>query len=122
VFHESCAHGEHDGGEAVGGRYCRLGSSNARIFVPMIRRPASCWKLGKKLLRVDNLMPRRRGAAPRFERTHRWPDVFMKVGKSWNATVLEPMDGWPEILTDGDLRRLMEKHRGAVWRCRAAMP
>src|SRR5260370_12849550 len=44
------------------------------------------------------------------------PDVFdeMSAKKLGMTTVLEPDGRLAGILTDGDLRRLMEKHRGAT--------
>src|SRR5256886_17578997 len=43
------------------------------------------------------------------------PDVFHEMSKKGlgMTTVLEPDGRLAGILTDGDLRRLMEKHRGA---------
>src|SRR2546427_9624196 len=50
------------------------------------------------------------------------PDVFheMSAKKLGMTTVLEPDGRLAGILTDGDLRRLMEKHRGAGFEMRAA--
>ena len=71
--------------------------------------------LGKKLLRVERLM--HAGAAlPRVARDTPMPDVFheMSAKKLGMTTVTEADGRLAGILTDGDLRRLMEKHRGAT--------
>jgi len=71
--------------------------------------------LGKKLLRVERLM--HAGAAlPRVARDTPMPDVFheMSAKKLGMTTVTEADGQLAGILTDGDLRRLMEKHRGAT--------
>ncbi len=72
--------------------------------------------LGKKLLRHGG------EALPRVSRDTPMPDVFheMSAKKLGMTTVLEPDGRLAGILTDGDLRRLMEKHRGAVLEMRAA--
>jgi arabinose-5-phosphate isomerase len=78
-------------------------------------------RLGKKLLRVEHLM--HAGAAlPRVSTTTPMTDVFheMSAKKLGMTTVTEPDGRLAGILTDGDLRRLMEKHRGAVLEMRAA--
>jgi arabinose-5-phosphate isomerase len=61
-------------------------------------------------------------ALPRVGRDTPMPDVFheMSAKKLGMTTVLEPDGRLAGILTDGDLRRLMEKHRGAVLEMRAA--
>jgi arabinose-5-phosphate isomerase len=71
--------------------------------------------LGKKLLRVENLM-HAGGALPRVALDTPMPDVFheMSAKKLGMTTVTEADGRLAGILTDGDLRRLMEKHRGAV--------
>jgi arabinose-5-phosphate isomerase len=77
--------------------------------------------LGKKLLRVEHLM--HAGAAlPRVSKDTPMPDVFheMSAKKLGMTTVLEADGRLAGILTDGDLRRLMEKHRGAVLEMSAA--
>ena len=71
--------------------------------------------LGKKLLRVERLM--HAGAAlPRVARDTPMPDVFheMSAKKLGMTTVMEADGRLAGILTDGDLRRLMEKHHGAT--------
>lgn len=78
-------------------------------------------RLGKKLLRVEHLM--HSGAAlPRISPNAAMPDVFHEMSaKGLGMTTVLDADGrLAGILTDGDLRRLMEKHRGAVLEMRAA--
>jgi len=78
-------------------------------------------RLGKKLLRVEHLM--HSGAAlPRVAEDTPMPDVFHEMSaKGLGMTTVAEADGrLAGILTDGDLRRLMEKHRGAVLEMRAA--
>jgi arabinose-5-phosphate isomerase len=78
-------------------------------------------RLGKKLLRVEHLM--HCGAAmPRVTPNTAMPDVFHEMSAKGlgMTTVLEADGRLAGILTDGDLRRLMEKHRGAVLEMRAA--
>ncbi len=76
--------------------------------------------LGKKLLRVEHLMHAGE-ALPHVSKDTPMPDVFheMSAKKLGMTTVLEPDGRLAGILTDGDLRRLMEKHRGAVLEMRA---
>jgi len=71
--------------------------------------------LGKKLLRVERVM--HAGAAlPRVAPATLMPDVFHEMSaKKLGMTTVTHADGHlAGILTDGDLRRLMEKHRGAT--------
>jgi arabinose-5-phosphate isomerase len=71
--------------------------------------------LGKKLLRVERVM--HAGAAlPRVAPDTLMPDVFHEMSaKKLGMTTVTHADGrLAGILTDGDLRRLMEKHRGAT--------
>ena len=78
-------------------------------------------RLGKKLLRVEHLM--HSGAAlPRVAPGTSMPEVFHEMSaKGLGMTTVVNADGrLAGILTDGDLRRLMEKHRGAVLEMRAA--
>jgi arabinose-5-phosphate isomerase len=73
------------------------------------------------LLRVEHLM--HSGAAmPRVTLNTAMPDVFHEMSAKGlgMTTVLEADGRLAGILTDGDLRRLMEKHRGAVLEMRAA--
>ena len=78
-------------------------------------------RLGKKLLRVEHLM-HSGNALPRVAPTTAMPDVFHEMSaKGLGMTTVLGADGrLAGILTDGDLRRLMEKHRGAVLEMRAA--
>jgi arabinose-5-phosphate isomerase len=78
-------------------------------------------RLGKKLLRVEHFM-HSGSALPRVAPDTRMPDVFHEMSaKGLGMTTVAETDGrLAGILTDGDLRRLMEKHRGAVLEMRAA--
>ena len=78
-------------------------------------------RLGKKLLRVEHLM-HSGNALPRVAPTTAMPDVFHEMSaKGLGMTTVLGADGrLAGILTDGDLRRLMEKHRGAALEMRAA--
>ena len=78
-------------------------------------------RLGKKLLRVEHLM-HSGDALPRVAPGTAMPDVFHEMSaKGLGMTTVVDADGrLAGILTDGDLRRLMEKHRGAVLEMRAA--
>jgi arabinose-5-phosphate isomerase len=72
-------------------------------------------RLGKKLLRVEHLM--HKGAAlPSVKENAAMSDVFheMSAKKLGMTTVITADGKLAGILTDGDLRRLMEKHRGAA--------
>ena len=78
-------------------------------------------RLGKKLVRVEHLM-HSCAAMPRVAPNAPMPDVFHEMSAKGlgMTTVLETDGRLAGILTDGDLRRLMEKHRGAVLEMRAA--
>jgi len=78
-------------------------------------------RLGKKLLRVEHLM-HSGSALPRVAPNTAMPDVFHEMSEKGlgMTTVLQADGRLAGILTDGDLRRLMEKHRGAVLEMRAA--
>jgi arabinose-5-phosphate isomerase len=78
-------------------------------------------RLGKKLLRVEHLMHAGE-ALPRVSTATPMTDVFHEMSNKGlgMTTVLAPDGRLAGILTDGDLRRLMEKHRGAVLEMRAA--
>jgi arabinose-5-phosphate isomerase len=78
-------------------------------------------RLGKKLLRAEHLM-HSGDALPRVAPNAAMPDVFHEMSaKGLGMTTVVEADGrLAGILTDGDLRRLMEKHRGAVLEMRAA--
>jgi arabinose-5-phosphate isomerase len=72
-------------------------------------------RLGKKLLRVAHLM--HKGAAlPSVQEAAAMSEVFHEMSaKKLGMTTVVTSDGkLAGILTDGDLRRLMEKHKGAA--------
>ena len=71
--------------------------------------------LGKRLLRVDKVM-HVGDALPRVAPQTAMPDVFheMSAKKLGMTTVVHPDGTLAGIITDGDLRRLMEKHGGAT--------
>lgn len=77
-------------------------------------------RLGKKLLHVEHLM-HSGSALPRVAPDTPMADVFHEMSAKGlgMTTVLEADGRLAGILTDGDLRRLMEKHRGAVLELRA---
>jgi arabinose-5-phosphate isomerase len=72
-------------------------------------------RLGKKLLRVEHLMHGGE-ALPRVSPETPMPAAFheMSAKKLGMTTVTAPDGTLAGILTDGDLRRLMEKHGGAT--------
>jgi arabinose-5-phosphate isomerase len=72
-------------------------------------------RLGKKLLRVEHLM-HAGDALPRVALDTRMPDAFHEMSKKGlgMTTVLHPDGRLAGIITDGDLRRLMEKQGGAT--------
>jgi arabinose-5-phosphate isomerase len=71
-------------------------------------------RLGKKLLRVENLM-HSGDAMPRVPITAKMPDVIYEISKKGlgMTTVVDSEGRLAGILTDGDLRRLMQQ-RGAA--------
>jgi arabinose-5-phosphate isomerase len=71
-------------------------------------------RLGKKLLRAENLMHAGE-AMPRVPATAKMPDVIYEMSKKGlgMTTVVNDEGRLAGILTDGDLRRLMQQ-RGAV--------
>ncbi|HTT33281.1 MAG TPA: KpsF/GutQ family sugar-phosphate isomerase [Methylomirabilota bacterium] len=77
--------------------------------------------LGKRLLRVDKVM-HVGDALPRVAPQTAMPDVFHEMSaKKLGMTTVANADGTlAGILTDGDLRRLMEKHGGATLSMTAA--
>lgn len=77
-------------------------------------------RLGNKLLRVENVM-HAGDALPRVSPETPMPDVFHEMSKKGlgMTTVTEADGRLAGILTDGDLRRLMEKHRGATLEMKA---
>jgi arabinose-5-phosphate isomerase len=72
-------------------------------------------RLGQKLLRVEHLM-HSGDAVPRVSPETPMPATFheMSAKKLGMTTVTTPDGNLLGILTDGDLRRLMEKHGGAT--------
>lgn len=78
-------------------------------------------RLGKKLLRVEHLMHAGENL-PRVAPQTPMPDVFheMSAKKLGMTTVVDGDGALAGILTDGDLRRLMEKHGGSVLQMRVA--
>jgi arabinose-5-phosphate isomerase len=72
-------------------------------------------RLGRKLLRVENKMHAGE-ALPRVALDAPMPDVIHEMSSKGlgMTTVLEKDGRLAGIVTDGDLRRLMEKHRGAT--------
>jgi arabinose-5-phosphate isomerase len=72
-------------------------------------------RLGKKLLRVEHLM-HAGGALPQVSLDTRMPDAFHEMSKKGlgMTTVLHPDGRLAGIITDGDLRRLMERQGGAT--------
>jgi len=72
-------------------------------------------RLGQKLLRVEHLM-HSGDALPRVSPETPMPATFheMSAKKLGMTTVTTPDGTLAGILTDGDLRRLMEKHGGAT--------
>jgi arabinose-5-phosphate isomerase len=72
-------------------------------------------RLGKKLLRVEHLM-HAGDALPRVAVETLMPDVFHAMSQKGlgMTTVLHPDGRLAGIITDGDLRRLMEKQGGAT--------
>jgi arabinose-5-phosphate isomerase len=77
-------------------------------------------RLGSRLLRVEHLM-HAGDALPRVSPDTMMPNVFHEMSKKGlgMTTVTEADGRLAGILTDGDLRRLMEKHRGATLEMRA---
>ena len=77
--------------------------------------------LGKRLLRVERLMHGGQ-RLPRVAPEASMPDVFheMSAKKLGMTTVVNADGTLAGILTDGDLRRLMEKHGGKVVEMRLA--
>ncbi len=72
-------------------------------------------RLGKKLLRVEHLM-HAGNDMPHVSPETPMPDAFHEMSKKGlgMTTVIQPDGRLAGIITDGDLRRLMEKHRGAT--------
>jgi len=73
-------------------------------------------RLGKKLQRVESLM--HAGAdLPRVHVSAKMPDVIYEMSQKGlgMTTVVEDSDRLAGILTDGDLRRLMQRRKGAAF-------
>lgn len=72
-------------------------------------------RLGKKLLRVRELMHSGE-ALPRVEPGAKMPDVIYEMSRKGlgMTTVIDARGALAGIITDGDLRRLMQQRRGAV--------
>ena len=72
-------------------------------------------RLGKKLLRVEHLMHAGE-ALPRVAESTSMPETFHEMSNKGlgMTTVLKPDGRLAGIITDGDLRRLMEKRGGAT--------
>lgn len=72
-------------------------------------------RLGKKLLRVENLMHGGE-ALPQVKVGTPMPDVIYEMSKKGLGitTVVDGDGRLAGVLTDGDLRRLMQKHKGAA--------
>jgi arabinose-5-phosphate isomerase len=72
-------------------------------------------RLGKKLLRVENLMHGGE-TLPHVAVNTAMPDVIYEMSKKGLGitTVLDGDGRLAGVLTDGDLRRLMQKHKGAA--------
>src|SRR5260370_40342169 len=70
-------------------------------------------RLGRKLLRVEHKM-HAGDALPRVYADTPMPDIIHEMSRKGlgMTTVLEPDGRLGGIVTDGDLRRLMEKHLG----------
>jgi arabinose-5-phosphate isomerase len=73
-------------------------------------------RLGTKLLRVEHAM-HAGDALPRVAMNTPMPEVIHEMSRKGlgMTTVLEPDGRLAGIVTDGDLRRLMEKQRGATF-------
>ena len=70
-------------------------------------------RLGKKLLRVENLM-HAGNALPRVDVSAKMPDVIYEMSAKGlgMTTVVQNSNRLAGIFTDGDLRRLMQKRKG----------
>jgi arabinose-5-phosphate isomerase len=78
-------------------------------------------RLGKKLMRVRDLM-HSGDAMPRVAPGAAIPDVIYEISnkKLGMTTVLDPAGVLAGIITDGDLRRLMQRRRGETFELTAA--
>jgi arabinose-5-phosphate isomerase len=76
-------------------------------------------RLGKKLLRVEHLMHAGE-ALPQVSPQTSMPDTFHEMSRKGLGMTTVVEDGrLAGIITDGDLRRLMERHRGATLEMKA---
>jgi arabinose-5-phosphate isomerase len=78
-------------------------------------------RLGKKLMRVEALM-HSGDALPRVTPTTKMPDIIYEMSKKGlgMTTVLDEAGKLAGIVTDGDLRRLMQSKKGATLELTAA--
>jgi arabinose-5-phosphate isomerase len=78
-------------------------------------------RLGKKLLRVRDLMHSGE-ALPKVQPGTKMPDVIYEMSRKGlgMTTVVDANGALAGIITDGDLRRLMQKRRGSVLELTAA--
>lgn len=78
-------------------------------------------RLGKKLLRVENLMHAGE-LLPSVLLEARMPEVIYEMSKKGlgMTTVVDGSGRLEGVVTDGDLRRIMEKHKGAALEMTAA--
>jgi arabinose-5-phosphate isomerase len=78
-------------------------------------------RLGKKLLRVRDLM-HSGDALPKVQPRTKMPDVIYEMSRKGlgMTTVVDANGALAGIITDGDLRRLMQKRRGSVLELTAA--
>jgi arabinose-5-phosphate isomerase len=73
-------------------------------------------RLGKKLQRVESLM-HAGGAVPRVRVHTKMPDIIYEMSQKGlgMTTVVEDSDRLVGVLTDGDLRRLMQERKGETF-------
>ncbi len=73
-------------------------------------------RLGKKLMRVENLM-HTGSDVPRVTAATKMPDVIYEMSRKGlgMTTVVEDSNGLLGILTDGDLRRVMQQRKGEAF-------
>jgi len=78
-------------------------------------------RIGKKLRRVENLMHTGEDI-PRVHVTARMPDVIYEMSKKGlgMTTVVEDSNRLAGVITDGDLRRLMQQRKGEALELAAA--
>ncbi len=78
-------------------------------------------RLGKRLMRVENLM-HTGNDVPRVATATKMPDVIYEMSRKGlgMTTVVEDSDRLLGILTDGDLRRVMQQRKGETFELTAA--